>query len=380
MAKAVRIGVVGLGQRGLQHLKALARLQREGHAQVTVLCDAVPANLDSAKLTRFVPAFDADAVFRTSDFDTVLESGRCDALFIAIPPSLHRDEVVRAARAGLHLMVEKPMSLDPVQALAMQDAIESAGILSCCGFQQRFDPRHEAVHRYVQDRRVVLATYAFHAGSGAARRQACRHDPPRRSAQPGVDCQPDWSGTTVVEGGIHPLDLWRYWCGDVDWVQAAYVPRAEEDIVDQADNPYAYSVQFGFANGAVGNLVLSRLRRVYNLLADHRIFCTESQIEVQPDTVTAYRYEGPYPPTTEPDREVVARKLWSGDAAEGTYEFGKAFVRSVAAGDPLWIRSPFRDGMNSLAAVLAANESHARNGARIHLAEWIGTVGRTTRG
>ena len=70
----------------------------------------------------------------------------------------------------------------------------------------------------------------------------------------------------------------------------------------------------------------------------------------------------------------MARTLWSGDAAEGTYEFGKAFVRSVAAGDPSWIRSPFRDGMNSLAAVLAANESHARNGARIHLADWLAAV------
>ncbi len=55
-------------------------------------------------------------------------------------------------------------------------------------------------------------------------------------------------------------------------------------------------------------------------------------------------------------------------------------MRSVAKGDSSLIRSPFRDGMNSLAAVLAANESHARNGARIHLAEWIETVGRTTRG
>lgn len=374
MTTAVRIGVVGLGQRGLQHLKALVRLQDEGHAQVTALCDAVPSNLDAAKLKRFVPALDADAVFRTSDFDTVLEAGRCDALFIAIPPSLHRDEVVRAARAGLHLMVEKPMSLDLVQALAMQDAIEAAGVLSCCGFQQRFDPRHEAVHRYVQNRRVVLATYAFHAAlerHDAKHADTARHGGPRNRVWTASRA---WSGTTVVEGGIHPLDLWRYWCGDVDWVQAAYVPRAEEDVVDQADNPYAYSVQFGFANGAVGNLVLSRLRRVYNLLADHRIFCTESQIEVQPDTVTAFRYEGPYPPSTEPDREAVARTLWSGDAAEGTYEFGKAFVRAIAEGDASLIRSPFRDGMNSLAAVLAANESHARNGTRIQLADWLAAV------
>ena len=376
MTTPVRVGVVGLGQRGLQHLQALVRLQTEGHALVTVLCDSVPANLELAKLKRFVADLDAGSVLRTADFDTVLESGRCDALFLAIPPSLHRDEVVRAAQAGLHLMVEKPMSLDLAQALAMRDAIETAGIVSCCGFQQRFDPRHEAVRRYVQDRRVVLATYAFHAGlerHDAKHADTASLGGPRNRVWAASRA---WSGTTVVEGGIHPLDLWRHWCGDVDWVQAAYVPRADEDIVDRADNPYAYSVQFGFANGAVGNLVLSRLRRVYNLLADHRLFCTESQIEIQGDAVTAFRYGGPYPPQVEPAPEAVARTLWSGPAAEGTHEFVKAFVRAVAEGDSSLIRSPFADGMNSLAAVLAANESHARDGVRIHLADWIAALDR----
>ena len=376
MTTAVRVGVVGLGQRGLQHLAALVRLQTEGRALVTTLCDSVPANLEWAKLKRFVPDLDVNSVLCTAHFDTVLESDRCDVLFIAIPPSLHRDEVVRAARAGLHLMVEKPMSLDLAQARAMQDAISAAGVLSCCGFQQRFDPRHEAVHRYVQDRRVVLATYAFHTAlerHDAKHADTASHGGPRNRVWAANRA---WSGTTVVEGGIHPLDLWRYWCGDVDWVQAAYVPRAEEDIVDQADNPYAYSVQFGFANGAVGNLVLSRLRRVYNLLADHRLFCTESQIEIQADAVTAFRYEGTCPPPVEPARAAVARTLWSGPAAEGTYEFGKAFVRAVAEDDCSLIRSPFADGMNSLAAVLAANESHAKGGLRIHLVDWIATLDR----
>ena len=377
MKVPVRVGIVGLGQRGLQHAAVLARLQQENLVQLTALCDPVPANLDTAKLKRFVPRLEIGTLLRTDDFDTLLDRGHCDALFVAIPPSLHQDEVVRAAQAGLHLMVEKPMSLNLIQAMEMQDAIEAAGVLACCGFQQRFDPRHEAVWQYTRDRQIVLATYAFH--TGLERHDAKHTDTVRHGGPPNRvwAASKAWSGTTVVEGGIHPLDLWRYWCGDVEWVQAAYVPRGEEDIVEQADNPFAYSVQIGFNNGAIGNLVLSRLRRVFNLIADHRVFCTESQIEINRGSVTLFHYEGHYPPQTEPDPKMVERRIWDGAFSDGTYDFGKAFVEAVAHADGTLIRSPFADGMNSLAAVLAANQSHDQGGSRIQIANWIDAARQT---
>lgn len=371
MSFPVKVGVVGLGQRGLQHLAALVRLQAEGLVQVTALCDALPANLEPAKLQSFVPDLDPAAVHCTTQFTDLLAPATCQALFLAIPPNLHKDEVVSAATAGLHLMVEKPMSLHMEQALQMEAAIQAAGILACCGFQQRFDPRHEAVHAYVSARRAVMATYAFHA---PLELHDAKHTDTQHLGGP-VNrvwaASQAWSGTTMVEAGIHLLDLWRYWFGEVEWVQAAYVPRAAEDIVDQADNPYAYSAQFGFAQGAIGSLVLSRLRRVYNVMTDHRIFCTESQIAIAPDRVTAYHYDGVYPPEPTPHPDAVAQVLWSGRRQEGTYPFARAFVLAVGEQDPTAIRSPFPDSMHSLASVLAANVSHEQEGRRICLRDWV---------
>lgn len=371
MPYPLKTGVVGLGQRGLQHLAALVRLQTEGLVQVTALCDVFPDNLEEARLRSFVPDLDPVQTVRTGNFADLCDPSLCTALFIAIPPNLHRNEVVQAARAGLHLMVEKPMSLELGQALRMADAIAETGVLACCGFQQRFEPRNEAVYSHVRKHRPVMAAYAFHA---PLERHDVKHTDTRRLGGPASRvwaASQAWSGTTVVEAGIHPLDLWRYWMGDVEWVQAAYVPRAEEDIVDQADNPYAYSVQFGFAQGAVGNLVLSRLRRVYNVLTDHRVFCTESQLDIQSDAVTAYSYEGPYPPEAVPAPAEVARPLWRGMPVDGTYAFARAFVRALGEGNPGLVRSPFDDAMNSLASVLAANASQALDGRRVQVREFM---------
>ncbi len=360
MAVPLKVGVVGLGQRGLQHLAALVRLQAEGRVHIAALCDVSPANLEEAKLKSFVSDLDVDSLLRTRSFAEVCDPAICQALFLAIPPSLHKREVVQAAGEGIHLMVEKPMSLDIAQAQQMGDAIEAAGIMACCGFQQRYDPRHAAVHAYVQKRRPVFATYAFHA---SLERHDVKHTDTRTLGGPANRvwaASQAWSGATVVEAGIHPLDLWRYWFGEVDWVQAAYVPRPSAEVVDQADNPYAYSVQFGFEGGLVGNLVLSRVSKVQNLLSDHRIFCTQSQVTIAPDQVSVYAGSTPH-----------ASVLWQGTPEEGTYRFAQGFITAIQRQDPVLMKSPFEDGLHSLASVLAANASHEMSGRRIHLEEFL---------
>ena len=265
MEKPVRVALMGLGQRGLQHLKSLWALQEQGAVRLTALADAFTANLDSDKIRNYVEGFRADGILQTTSFDELLGQDQ-DVLYVCIPPNVHSGEVVRAARAGLHLFVEKPMSLYLDEALEMNAAIKEAGVLSTAGFQQRFDGRHEAVHgKHLREgRRPLMATYTYHGpleGHNVKHHQTERHGGPENRVW---TANRAWSGMTVVEGGIHLLDLWRYWFGDVEWVQAHYQHRPHEEIIDGADNPYTYScVSSGSQGGAVGTMTLSRLRKVY---------------------------------------------------------------------------------------------------------------------
>src|SRR5690606_31358892 len=143
--------------RGLQHLSNLWRLQNEGHAAVVALGDSFADNLAEAKLQQYVPGFATGSIRMTTDFDDLLDS-EPDALYICIPPNLHSGQVGRAAQAGIHLFVEKPMSLFLDEAVEMEQAIRQAGILAAVGFQQRYDVRHDTVRDFLADKRVVMTT------------------------------------------------------------------------------------------------------------------------------------------------------------------------------------------------------------------------------
>ncbi len=366
----VRIGMLGLGQRGLQHLKAVYQLQQEGVAEIVTLADAFAANVEPAKLQKYVPGLPTDDINLTTDIEALLNSD-LDALYLSIPPNVHKGEVVRAAQKGIHLFVEKPMSLFLDEAIEMQKAIADAGIISTVGFQQRFDVRHDAVKRYLTGKQGVMVSYTRH---GPLEGHSTKHTPTEAVGGPGNrvwTANRAWSGMTVVEGGIHPLDVWRYWFGDVEWVQATYSHRPPEEIFDGADNPYAYNVIFGFKNGVIGNMILSRLRRVYQSYGEEQILWTEGRIELTDDAVIAYHYDGPYPPTANPAAAELRHKVDVPTGENSTLAISRAFVTAVAQNDASPIRSPFDDAMNSLAAVLGANISDALGGQRVYLEELL---------
>jgi predicted dehydrogenase len=375
MTKPIRVGLMGLGQRGLQHLKAVWQLQEQGLAEVVALVDAFPENLVETKIQQFVPGFKAGNIFHTTNPLEVIEAKdkarQVDAFYVNIPPNVHQGEVVRAAKAGIHLFVEKPMSLFLDEALEMEAAIAAAGVLSTVGFQQRFDVRHEAMQQFLADKRVVMANYLLHAPIES---HWVKHTPTDRVGGPANrvwTANRAWSGTTLVEAGIHPLDLWRYWFGNVVWVQATYIPRPPEEILDGADNPYAYTVNFGFAGGAIGSMILSRLRRVYHTQYEHMVLWNEGYLRFEGDEVAAYHYDGPYPPPQQPDGAEVRHSLPLAPPKNTTLEISRAFLEAIAKNSPDLIRSSFSDAMNSLAAVIGANVSDELGGVRVDLTDLL---------
>ena len=365
MAAPVRVAAIGLGQRGLQHVKNLWKLQEEGLAQVIGLGDAFTDNIAEAKIQKYVNGFQAKGVHLTTNFQELLDL-QPDAMYVCIPPNLHNGQVVQAAQAGIHLFVEKPQSLYLDEAIEMQKAIAQANILATVGFQQRFDARHEAVRDFLQGKRVVMTTYTRHAPIEAHDVKHMKTEEAGGPVNRVWTASRAWSGGTMVEAGIHPLDVWRYWLGDVEWVQALYSHRPPEEIIDGADNPYAYSALFGFTNGAMGQITLSRLRKVYHTDAGHKVLWTEGHIDLEEGELVAYHYDGPYPPQAKPSEDQVRKTIPSG-SNNSTFEVTRTFVRAVAEKNASLIRSPFPDAMNSLGAVIAANVSDELGGARVNV-------------
>lgn len=366
MADRVKMAVVGLGQRGLQHLKALWTLQGRGDVQVVALCDASSGNLSAEKIGGFVPGYDDSDLHASTDFVDVIAQ-KPDAVYFAIPPGLHDGQVLEAVRAGIHIFAEKPMSLFLDEAKEQVAAIQEAGVISTCGFQRRYESQSVTVHDFLMDKRAVTTTCVV---DGYLEAHSVKHTDTASMGGPSDKVWAknfEWSGATVVEAGIHQTDLMRFWMGDISWVQAAYVPRDAADIEDGGDNPYAYTVTYGFENGAVGNLLMSRLRKVYHTDGYQIIMWDHGHLKLEGDGVVAYYYDGPYPPKARPTGEEVTHPVPTPPRVDTNLAISSAFVEAIRNGDETKMLSTFASSMNSLAAVLAANVSHLRGGERIDL-------------
>ena len=371
---STRIGIVGLGQRGLQHLKTLWHIE---DAQIVALCDPFADNLEESKIRSFVADdFSLDGVDTFTRFSdqmgsNLLGSNLLDALYFCIPPGRHDGEILKAARAGVHIFAEKPVSLFQDEALAMDAAIRQAGVISTVGFQQRHDISNIAVEQFLRDKNLVMATSV---GNGSLESHSVKHTHTEVLGGPAGRVWAAnfaWSGSTVVESGIHTLDLMRFWAGDVAWTRADYVPRQADDIEDGGDNPDGYSVAFGMESGMVFNLLLTRLRKTFYSDGYMDIAWNRGHLKFEPEGPVAYYYDGPYPPESKPSADSLRHPLSLPEGENSMTAISRAFVRAVAENDDSHLLNTFSSSMNSLAAVLAANASDQLGGEKVVLNEFL---------
>src|SRR6476620_6436697 len=106
MAEAKKLGaaIFGAGWVAGEHAKAYQKCAR------TRLVAVGSRKEESAR--KCAEAAGAPDAFVTTDFDALLARKDVDVISITTPPDLHADLVVKAAKAGKHLCIEKPLALD----------------------------------------------------------------------------------------------------------------------------------------------------------------------------------------------------------------------------------------------------------------------------
>lgn len=96
----------------------------------------------SAELARM---YDIPLVVQYDEYDKLLQSDRIDAVYVALPNSLHADYAIRAARAGKHVIVEKPLANTVAEAEAMIAAAKEGGVYLMTAYRLHNEPGTLAV-------------------------------------------------------------------------------------------------------------------------------------------------------------------------------------------------------------------------------------------
>ena len=145
----VRVGVWGVGTWGEKHVRVYAALEQ---AELVGVYDRDPARAAEVAARHGTRAFPSA--------DALLEA--CDALSVATATQAHRVAVERAAAAGRHVLVEKPMAASLEEADAMRADATRSGVVLQVGHVERFNPAliaarpHVARPKFIEAHRLAL--------------------------------------------------------------------------------------------------------------------------------------------------------------------------------------------------------------------------------
>jgi len=141
--KQYGILVIGAGWVSTQHILAYVN---NPNAQVRAICDI---NLENARL-RVKEAGLSEVAFYDNATEALCHDG-IDAVSICTPQHVHCENVLAAAKAGKHMIIEKPAANSLDQLRQMRDAVNAAGVKTVVGFVLRWNPMFQNIKKLIAD-------------------------------------------------------------------------------------------------------------------------------------------------------------------------------------------------------------------------------------
>ena len=212
-APPLRLGFVGLGDRGLRLLRTTLDLVREGGpCSVAAVCDVDPAKLrrglDFATRGTTGVAGDDRPTRGFTHYKALIDSGGVDAVVVATPVYQHAEQVITVIAAGKHVYCEKPLSADlqdGARVLEVATGAEEAGQVFQIGLQRRFNPRYRASIEFLrrgEAGKIHFVRAQWHtAGHG-------------NQAKPWL-FRAEKSGDMIVEQASHQFDVFNWLFGSL---------------------------------------------------------------------------------------------------------------------------------------------------------------------
>ena len=228
------VAIAGAGNAGFEHLRAFAE-----HPGATIRSIVDP---DTQRAAAAAAAVSVECAIHTG-LEAALADERLEAVVIATPNSLHPSMTIAAARAGKHILLEKPAALDAQSLDLMLDEVGRAGVLCQVNMILRWHPMVESIVALRDAGRLgevhtVEADFVFGELEGV---------------------EPDWA-RTVADGGSLHLYAGCHAYDQLEWLMVDRVVEVAAASGRRSD-AWEYDVTsvavFRFANGGTGRATVT---------------------------------------------------------------------------------------------------------------------------
>jgi UDP-N-acetyl-2-amino-2-deoxyglucuronate dehydrogenase len=339
--RRIRIAVVGCGRISASHFNAIAAHQQA--LQLTAVCDTDAQTLSAAEKQHGVRGY--------ASLDDLLKSAEVDVVALCTPSGLHPEQAIQVARAGRHVMTEKPMATRWQDGLRMVRACDEAGVYLFVVKQNRRNATLQLLKRAVDKKRFgrihMVTINVFWS------RPQSYYDGAK------------WRGTWEFDGGAlmnqasHYVDLVDWLIGPVESVQA-YVATLARNI--QVEDTAMVGVRW--RSGALGSINVTMLTYPKNFEGSITIIGEHGTVRIGGVAVNEIQHWEFAEP--DPDDEKIKDASYQ---TTSVYGFGHPLyydnVIKVLRGEAE-PETDGREGLKSLETLIATYLS-ARDGKRVSL-------------
>jgi len=340
--RPIRLALIGCGRISKNHFEAI---RDNGQLELVAVCDIHPERAATAGREQGVPAY--------TDIEKMLREGGADAVVICTPSGLHPRHGIAVAKAGLHVISEKPMATRLADADELVRACDTAGVNLFVVKQNRLNPSVQALKRALEKGRfgrVYMANTTV-----------------RWSRPQDYYDQAKWRGTWEFDGGAfmnqasHYVDMIQWLIGPVESVMAKTATLARR--IEAEDSGAAV---LRFRSGALGVIEVTMLTYPRNLEGSITVLGEKGTVKISGTAMNRVE-TWDFAEYDDDDREIDALKLAPNPQSiygAGHRPYYENVLRTLRGEEATGTDG--RDGRKSLELILGIYES-AKTGQEVPL-------------
>lgn len=202
-------------------------------------------------------------IYNYDNFDDIVNNDDIDIVYVVLPNGLHKEFTIRAAKAGKHVICEKPMAVNAAECREMIDACNENNVQLTIGYRMHFEPNTQEIMRLAKDKdfgdiRQISTGAGFNMSSFDSWKS-----------------KKELAGGAMMDMGVYPLQAARYSTGEEPISVSAQTFKIRPDKIE-ADEVTSYQLQF--PSGTVANCDTG-FHANFNYL---KVFCEKGWYELDP--------------------------------------------------------------------------------------------------